>query len=121
MEMTKESRDTIITSLYEKYGKGEISATQREQLIQKVNSKFYTEMTAVTTEKAKSDDKPEKKTKELSSKEKYDLFKTTVYDKCKNGEITEEFREELLEKAREKFLPEEDKKETKTEDEEESE
>lgn len=106
MEMTKEKRDMIITSLYDKYGKGEISVTQREQLIQKMNDKFYTEMAAITTEKAKSeDDESDKAAKELSPKEKFELFKTTVEERCEKGEITEDFRDQLLEKAKEKFCP----------------
>lgn len=112
MEMTKEKRDTIITSLYDRYGKGEISATQREQLIQKVNDTFYTEMVSITTEKAKSEQEEDKAKKakdskdcDKPSKEKFELFKKTVDERCEKGEITEEFRDQLLEKAKEKFCP----------------
>ena len=123
MEMTKEKRDIIITSLYEKYGKGEISANQRELLIQKVNDKFYTEMVSIEMEaaKAKEESKEEetaseetpkeetkddskKESKELSPKEKMEKFTEVVNKQCEDGKITEEFRDQLLEKAKEKFL-----------------
>jgi hypothetical protein len=112
MEMNKETRDTIITSLYDKYGKGEISATQREQLIQKINDKFYTEMTAIMTEKAKVKEAEETETEDAEkpdkecdkkSNDKFDKFKEEVDKRCENGETTEDFRDQLLEKAKEKF------------------
>ncbi len=56
-------------------------------------------------EKEEAPKDKEKSSKKLTKKEKYEIFKDAVYKKCKDGEITEEFREQLLEKARETFLP----------------
>jgi hypothetical protein len=117
MKMTKEIRDTIVTALYDRYGKGEISIGQREQLIQKINDKFYEESVTVMIEKSKEEDTPVEedaptKTEEVSeepveetecSNEKFDKFKKAVEEKCKNGEITEDVRDQLLEKAKEAF------------------
>jgi hypothetical protein len=106
MEMTKEKRDLLITSLYDKYGKGEISANQRELLIQKINDKFYTEAVAIMTEKAKSDKKEcDEKSEEPCTNKKYDKLKKSIEKKFEDGEITEEVRDKLLEKAKEKFCP----------------
>ena len=110
MAMTKEKRDTIVSTLYEKCANGEISLNQRELLIQKANNLLiaescinnessFTESTETVIENAENE-----KT-ELSPKEKYNIFKESVYAKCIKGEITIEAREELLEKAREKFFP----------------
>ena len=99
MEMTKKNRDLIITTLYEKCSEGEISVSQREKLIQKVNSML------VVSESAKKNDNYVNITNdtELSSLEKYKMFKESVYTKYSNGDITLEQREELLEKARDRF------------------
>lgn len=101
MEMTRTKRDAIITSLYERCSKGEISVAQRESLIQKTNSMF------IATESTKEpvvDTVNEEKQLEISPMDKYDLFKESVYQKCAKGEITLENREELLAKARDKFF-----------------
>lgn len=113
MEMTKEKRDMIITSLYEKYGKGEISVNQREQLIQKMNDKFYVEMVNIATENAKADEEIDNEEKSIESplKEKFEMFKEAVDAKYENGEITEEFRDQLLEKAKDKFCSNEEESE----------
>lgn len=123
MKMTKELRDEIVTELYERCASGEISVEEREYIIQEATNDFISgvdidtpelqvekcedETPSEKSDDAKSEDKTseENPSKELSQKEKYELFKDAVYKKCKDGEITEEFREELLEKAREKFLP----------------
>lgn len=101
MEMTKEKRDAIVTTLYEKCGNGEISRDQREALIQKANAMFVA--TEAPVEHVESESNTES-TNELSPREKYNMFKEAVYNKCTKGEITVEAREELLEKAREEFL-----------------
>ena len=118
--MTKDTRDNLITALYDKYGKGEISVTQREQLIQKINDKFYTEAVSIMAEKAKEEKTEEPVVEEPKSEEpvaeepateeptpcsteKFDTFKKAVEEKCKKGEITEEIRDQLLEKAKEVF------------------
>lgn len=100
MKMTKEMRDNLVTVLYERCSKGEISVEQRELLIQKANSAFVAE----STEKTVEEETPVVETQELTAKEKYDRIKTMVYEKCTNGEITVDQREELLEKARDRFL-----------------
>lgn len=97
MEMTKEKRDKIITTLYERCSKGEISCEQRETLIRKTNSMF------VVSESTERPETTVNNTKELSPKEKYNAVKSAVYTKHSNGEITLEQREELLEKARDRF------------------
>lgn len=100
MEMTKEKRDLIITTLYERCSNGEISCTQREKLIQKVNSMFVVkESTELPNDQINTTN-----TKEYSPTEKYSMFKESVYKKYNNKEITLEQREELLEKARDKFF-----------------
>lgn len=117
--MTKDTRDNLITTLYDKYGKGEISVTQREQLIQKINDKFYTEAVSIMAEKAKEEkveepvaeepveepatEEPAAEESTPCSTEKFDKFKKAVEEKCKKGEITEEIRDQLLEKAKEAF------------------
>lgn len=105
MKMTKEVRDTLVTTLYEKCANGEISRDQRELLIQKANSMFVAEA-SVQTEETPVEETPvvEEAREELSPKEKYNIFKESVYEKYTEGKITLEQREELLEKAREKFL-----------------
>ena len=111
MEMTREIRDNLITSLYDRYGKGEISINQRELLIQKINDKFYTESVAIMNENTNTENEPEvepaiepeETSNETPTNEKFDLFKESVDKKFEAGEITEELREQLLEKARAKF------------------
>ena len=95
--MTKDTRDNLITALYDKYGKGEISVTQREQLIQKINDKFYTEAVSIMAEKAKEEKTEEPVVEEPKSEEpvaeeptpcsteKFDTFKKAVEEKCKKG------------------------------------
>lgn len=101
MEMTKELRDTIVTELYQRCAKGEISCNQRETLIRKTNSMFTVNESVQTS-------KPEtivsNNQKEISSKEKYNLFKESVYKKYANKKITLEQREILLEKAKNEFM-----------------
>lgn len=107
MKMTKEMHDKIVTNLYERYGNGEISYKQREILIQKANSRLITE--SFNNEEIHIDNnediiKPELENTNLTPKEKYNMFKESVYNKHIKGEITLEVREELLERAREKFF-----------------
>lgn len=99
MEMTKEKRDLIITNLYDRCAKGEISRNQREKLIQKTNSMFTATESAVETESVNTTEMEKN-----SPKEKYEMFKESVYKKFSNGEITIETREILLEKARDTFF-----------------
>jgi hypothetical protein len=103
MEMTKEKRDTIIDTLYERCSNGEISISQREALIQKTNSLFITTESSNLSTESEEDTLIETKTY-ISPKEKYHMFKESVYKKYSSGEITLEAREELLEKARDKFF-----------------
>ena len=98
MRMTKEKRDIIVNSLYDRFSKGEISREQREKLIQKTNSMF------VATESVDQHDESTEQA-ELTPMEMYNIFKESVYEKYANKEITIEMRESLLEKARDKFLP----------------
>lgn len=100
MLMTKEKRDTIVSALYERCSNGEISIDQREKLIQKTNSMFIVNETETHNVK-------ESAQVELSPKEKYNMFKESVYKKYADGEINAEAREMLLEKARDRFFPEE--------------
>ena len=103
MKMTKEMRDNIITVLYEKCANGEISIDQRELLIQKANSALITEDVETETDLETEATNIVEST-ELSPKEKYDAFKTLVYEKCAEGELTEDEREDLLVKAVDRFL-----------------
>ena len=100
MEMTKELREKFIDVLYERCANGEISRDQRELLIEKVNSMFVATESETTT--VDTDNVTE--SREFSSKEKYNMFRESVYAKCANGDITVEQREALLEKARDSFL-----------------
>ena len=107
MTMTKEKRDALVTVLYEKCANGEISREQRELLIQKANSMFVATEAPIVKESTENEPTVEavvEESKELSPKEKYNLFKESVYEKYTTGKITIDQREELLEKAREKFL-----------------
>ena len=127
MTMSKENRDTIISSLYERCSNGEISVSQREALIQKTNSMFFaTEFSKQNTsnednvvEESVENNIEETTVEEsvdeeiidssivesnLSPKEKYNLFKESVYERYSKGDIGITVREELLEKARDKFF-----------------
>ena len=108
MEMNREKRDTIISSLYERCSNGEISVSQRETLIQKTNSMFFATETQKQNISTKSivEESVESSIEEceISPMEKYNLFKESVYEKCAKGEISITVREELLAKARDKFL-----------------
>lgn len=100
--MTKETRKTIVDALYDRYANGEISLEQRELLIRKANSMYtVTESVDNTDEEtnAVAEERP------LDPTQKYNMFKESVYQKYKNGDITLEMREELLQKARDKFYP----------------
>ena len=121
MEMTKEIRDTLVTTLYERCSIGEISRNQRELILQKINSLFVATEAKKNCDEGECDksDKSDKAEKKLSPKEKYKIFKDEVYKRCANKEFDEDTREALLEKAREEFLKEsdddDDKKEKDTE------
>ena len=96
MKMTKEKRDLIKDTLYERCSNGEISCAQREKLIQKMNSMFVvSESTNQTTNTEE---------REFSPVEKYNMFKESVYEKYNKKQITLEQREELLERARDRFF-----------------
>ena len=110
MNMTKETRKTLVDALYNRCANGEISLEQRERLILKINS-MYTESamnndTDPETTEVIADvvEESVEEPKQISPNEKYTMFKNLVYKKCSTGEITLEAREELLEKARNEFF-----------------
>lgn len=97
MVMTKETRNALISKLYENCKIGEISVNQRDILIEKVNKEYELE-NDINNEK-NSDDSDITTVMENVS-DKYNKIKNTVYKKFINNEITLEQREVLLEKAR---------------------
>ena len=110
MNMTKETRKTLVDELYNRCANGEISLEQRECLILKVNSMYMESVmdnnnTPETSEVViDTVEEPVKESKQISPNEKYTMFKNAVYKKYSTGEITLEAREELLEKARNEFF-----------------
>ena len=112
--MTKETRKTLVSELYNRCANGEISLNQREQLILKINSMYTVTESTNTTETVEThvdvqesvqetETPVEKQPEKLTPTQKYKMFKESVYQKCANGDITVEMREELLAKAREAF------------------
>lgn len=99
MNMSKDNRDRIIASLYERCQNGEISVNQRELLIKKLNSSFTPTETQFTESKHES----------LAIKrDKFNAISDRLYQDCARGIITLEQREILLERAREEYLTSDD-------------
>lgn len=74
-------------AIYEKCQNGEITVEAREELLESLaNQRTVTEMVNDTTEEA--DD--------MTDKELYEAVRVALYEKCQNGEITDDQREEML-------------------------
>lgn len=124
MEMSKENRDTVISSLYSRCFGGEISVEQREALIQKAKTMCANfeaaKARAAQVKVEKAVEAPAKKVEapvvrervsrptvqkeSVPPSERFNLFKDAAYAKCADGKFNLEFREELLKKARERFF-----------------
>ena len=105
MIRTIEDRDRVINALYNKCKEGEISVNQREALIQRARTEYMLESSKVeeTVEEVPTEEVVEeagKEKKKMSPKTKFNKLKKEIYQRCKDGEITEDQREELIEKAR---------------------
>lgn len=88
----KESVDAEILSVYEACKEGKITEDQKEDLIADIKNKRKTD---VVVSEACIDETAN----DLSLREKYNEVKKLVYEKCANGEMTENDREVVLKEA----------------------
>ena len=81
--------------IYQACESGEINEEEREILLEELRNEMA--LTESTIELEASEEP-------LSKREKYDRIKSILYEKCGNGEISEEEREDMIRKAYDKIF-----------------
>ena len=113
---SKEEYNALVKVFYEKCDNGEISLDQREILINHAKNEYLTTVMENTKENVPDSEIMEEETKENTdsndessssdvvtlenAKSEFERFKHVIYEKCNNGEISNDERESLIQRAK---------------------